>query len=341
MSPQFESDGEASNNSSDEALLDMLGLASLESLPANAAELVVSPIPNISDEELKDLVETHGLSTRYKHKSLCVLPPECSISAEHMRRLTEELVWGGDSVQADRTYETVTVFNKGEIYPKKCLTRLEHFVDAHSAWSELCHNHLRRMVSAALGVEMVLYKEKLNLKPPGGSGFAPHLDTPSLRVALGPKGPQAFCTVMVAIDDMTVQNGCLRVCKGEWTEDHCVETIAPEEDGNPDAGGRAGAIPIEVADSLVFDNLVCRGGTIAIFNGWAPHRSASNKSPFPRRAVFLTYNPKEEGDFHTRYYERMDEVRQEWRESVGLANRKQREEDEKLEMEALATIPNI
>ena len=286
-----------SNNSSDEALLDMLGLPSMGSIPPNAEEHRVSPLPVLSDSELQSLAIDHGLMETYKTDSVCILPHQCSISAEHMRRLTEELVWGGDGVQADRTYETVSVYNKqkGEVYPKKCLTRLEHFVDAHPAWSELCHNYLRRAVSAALGMKMVLYKEKLNLKPPGGSGFAPHLDTPSLRVALGPDGPQEFCTVMVAIDDMNAQNGCLRVCKGEWSEDHCVETIAPEDDGNPDAGGRAGAIPLEIAEGLHFEDLVCRGGTIAVFNGWAPHRSASNTSPFPRRAVFLTYNPKDPG----------------------------------------------
>jgi ectoine hydroxylase-related dioxygenase (phytanoyl-CoA dioxygenase family) len=187
---------------------------------------------------------------------------------------------------------------------------------------------------------MVLYKEKLNLKPPGGSGFAPHLDTPSLRVALGGEGPQTFVTVMVAIDNMTTANGCLRICKGEWSEqEHCT-VIQPEEDGNPDAGGRAGAIPAETAHDLEFHDVECQGGDIVAFNGWAPHRSSANASPFPRRAVFLTYNPKSEGDFHDRYYERMEEIRNAWRSTVGLSAGGVTP-DEKLEIDALATIPHI
>lgn len=144
---------------------------------------------------------------------------------------------------------------------------------------------------------------------------------------------------MVAIDDMTTRNGCLRICKGSWTEENCCSVVKPDKDGSPDAGGRAGGIPPEIADTLEFEDLVCEGGTISVFNGWAPHRSAANVSPFPRRCILLTYNPKEEGEYHSKYYERMDQLRNEWREKIGLANRQQQMEDKKMEMEALSSVP--
>jgi hypothetical protein len=333
--------------SDDEALLEMLGLTSMKEIAVvndesgaddNIAVNGIDPLPSLSDSLLQSLKDR--LHNEYTEQSVCIFPTECSVSAEHMRRLTEELVWGGPSMQVDRTYETIKVWKNGEIEDRRTLTRLENFVDAHPGWTDLCHNYLRRILSAALGVEMVLYKEKLNLKPPGGSGFAPHLDTPSLRVALGPEGPQAFCTVMVAIDDATSQNGCLRICRGQWTEENAINVVQPDEDGNPDGGGRAGAIPLDVSENLHFDDITCKGGTVVAFNGWAPHRSAANVSPFPRRAVFLTYNPKNEGDFHKKYYERMEQLRREWRGKVGLANR-QMLEDEELEQSALSTIPKI
>ena len=330
--------------SSDEALLEMLGLSSLKEVATVSDENDArnyqsqSPLPSISDKRLRQIAGP--LHQQYLHESVCIFPQECSISADHMRKLTEELVWGGPSIQADKTFENIKVLKtNGAIEHRRTLTRLEHFVDAHAGWSELCHDYLKRIVSAALDTEMVLYKEKLNLKPPGGSGFAPHLDSPSLRVALGKDGPQTFCTVMVAIDDMTIDNGCLRICKGNWTQDNHCSVIQPDVDGDPDAGGRAGGIPLDVAEGMTFDNLTCKGGTIVCFNGWAPHRSSANASPFPRRAVFLTYNPKEEGDFHKQYYANMQKLRDEWREKVGLANRRQRLEDEKLEQAALATVP--
>jgi Phytanoyl-CoA dioxygenase (PhyH) len=337
--------------SSEEALLEMLGLTSLKEIALGADDLVMdekhavdcpiatSSLPTLPEDYLSSMHP--ALYKEYKETSVCVFPPECSIPADCMRKLTEELVWGGPAVQADRSYETIQVYKNGEIEHRRTLTRLEHFVDSHAGWSELCHGYLRRLLSGMLGMEMVLFKEKLNLKPPGGSGFAPHLDSPSLRVALGEEGPQTFCTVMVAIDDATAKNGCLRICKGRWDEDNACTVVPPEQDGNPDAGGRAGAIPSEVAESLHFDDVTCKGGTIVVFNGWAPHRSGANLSPFHRRAVFLTYNPKSEGDCHKQYYQHMERLRKEWREKVGLADRYQRTEDEKLEQEALSTIPKI
>jgi ectoine hydroxylase-related dioxygenase (phytanoyl-CoA dioxygenase family) len=329
----------SSMESSDHAILEMLGLTSLKELATchdavDPPDLPVvdtsrdSPFPDLSGPKLDEVYAL--LNTTYQQQSICVFPPEFSIPANHIRKLTEELIWGGASTQADRTYETIRSCKNGEMEHRRTLTRLENFVESHPGWSRLCNGYLRQLISATLGIEMVLFKEKLNLKPSGGSGFAPHLDTPSLRVALGSSGPQSFCTVMVAIDDATSKNGCLRVCKGNWNEDNSCMVIQADQRGNPDAGGRAGAIPTEVAEEMTFEDIICKGGSIAVFNGWAPHRSAANVSPFPRRAVFLTYNPKSEGDFHNLYYQRMEQLRNEWREKVGLTNRQQRSKDESL-----------
>ena len=355
-------DEECSLNSSDEALLDMLGISSLQNVTDDVDEdhchqedsqgCQQSSKLLILSETLLTSTECESLAQQYQDRAFVVFPSQCSIPAEYMRRLTDELIWGkvgsghDTPIVVDRTYETIHFHQQDQSMPssKRVLTRLENFVDAHEGWSDLCHSYIPQLLSKALGSDMVLYKEKLNIKPPGGSGFAPHLDTPSLQIALGSLGPQTFCTVMVAIDDMTTANGCLRICPGPWTHYNHVETILPQKDGNPDAGGRAGAIPIEFANQqLVFEPLICKGGTIAIFNGWAPHRSAVNTSPFPRRAVFLTYNPREEGDFHKRYYEKMEEKRRRWRESVGLLPKASEvfADLEPMELEALSTIPKI
>ena len=109
----------------------------------------------------------------------------------------------GPNVRADRTYETIRILKKrtaslsrslpkkeddttfilptGTIEERLILTRLENFMNHHGDWRDLCHNHIRQYVCvplAVVGEEMVLHKEKLHLKPPGGSGFAQHLDSP-------------------------------------------------------------------------------------------------------------------------------------------------------------------
>jgi len=289
-----------------------------------------------------------------------------------------------DSAGCDRTYETINKFDKERnIVPKRELTRLENFVNHHRGWHELCHGYLKECASCIMGesgidtssndnninskeekkedediLEMTLFKEKLNLKPSGGSGFAPHLDSPSLRIPFGKTGPSTFITVMVAIDNMTSKNGCLRVVEASsmnngniqkaWSEHHHVPIVEPKADGNPDTDGRAGAI-LTVSDpkanvDLPFKDIICESGDIVIFNGWVPHHSKSNQSHFARRAVFLTYNPFVEGDFHDAYYEKMNQLRQSYKErrrqNEMMRNEMQKNEH-KFEMDALNTIPRI
>jgi len=343
-----EDDDDASLESSDENLLEMLGLSSLKEFTIIADEsdydeedkTASRTVPDVSDDQL-DYLRNTLVQEQYTNESVFQFPEHYSISAEYLRILTEELVRSGPhntKYHADRTFEQIKVWKNGEIKERGTLTRLENFVEDHPGWNELCHGYLRQILSIALGEEMVLFKEKLNLKPPGSSGFAPHLDSPSLRMSLGSEGPKTFCTVMVAIDDMKIKNGCLRIAKGAWTEDNCCSVIQPETDGSPDAGGRAGAISLDIAKKLKFENIILNGGSILLFNGWAPHRSSANVTPFARRAIFLTYNPKREGEYRKRYYERMELLRNEWRWKVGLEKSEQRLEDEKNEIKALSSI---
>jgi hypothetical protein len=39
-----------------------------------------------------------------------------------------------------------------------------------------------------------------------------------------------------------------------------------------------------------------------VFSGYTPHRSGPNNSTKSRRAMFLTYNPLSQGDYHEQYY---------------------------------------
>ena len=347
-------DDNASVDSADEALSEMLGIGlgafkeTKEEEDESESEIRASSdpsnmnmhslMPQLPDNEIIATVRQMNLAQVYENEAICLLPKQFSVPQKLMRRLSDELVYGSARYPADQSYETIRYIPNGEttsIHERRELTRFENFVNGHGGWHDLCHGYLAKCISAIVGEEMVLFKEKLNLKPPGGSGFAPHLDSPSLRVALGEEGPSTFVTVMVAIDDMTEKNGCLKVQKGPWTEALHVEVIEPQDAGNPDAGGRAGAIPMELADEHVFEPIICKGGDIVAFNGWTPHRSSANVSPFPRRAVFLTYNPAREGDFHDCYYDKMKQLRDGWKEKMAMLSIS----DHESEMAALNSIP--
>ena len=331
-------------------------------IPSSDSNIVSPYTPFMGDCEKKSIFDTDMKFTfdddiRERLSSEGMIGPlgiPYSIPPIVIRRMVEELVRGADMYPSDQTHETITTIiaeentqlqpqqqqqqqqnQRNMVRHSKHLTRLENFTDGHSGWSALCHVYLANLVSSILGEDMVLFKEKLNLKPPSGLGFAPHLDSPSLMVPFGKAGPRTFYTVMVAIDDMTVKNGCLRLQKGRFDEDNHAPLVGDgwegngkvdgndkdnnnddNNDDNPDGKGREGEIHPTYAASSIYDDLVCHSGNIAIFGGWTPHRSGTNKSPFHRRAVFLTYNPRREGEFHQLYHEKMAQIRNSYREKM-------------------------
>jgi ectoine hydroxylase-related dioxygenase (phytanoyl-CoA dioxygenase family) len=310
----------------------------------------IDEILEVSDKYIIDCIEKYQTKVEYANTSVCIFPSELSLPSAIMRRLTDELVWGGDKIPAiDRTFENVKYLKDGIIHDRSTLTRFENLTH-HSGWLKLCNHYIKKCISTLFNEEMVLYKTKMNLKPAGGSGFAPHVDTPSLTVPFSNStsklGPLNFVTVMIAIDDMTSVNGCLRVVKGIHNEDTC-PIIPPEEDANPDSGGRAGAIPIEIASKMKFEDICCKAGTICAFGGWVPHRSNANQSNFSRRAVFLTYNPAIEGDYYDLYYQKMKQIRNSWKATVGLRSiistktSSSTFQIDETEIDALSTIPRI
>jgi ectoine hydroxylase-related dioxygenase (phytanoyl-CoA dioxygenase family) len=53
----------------------------------------------------------------------------------------------------------------------------------------------------------VLFKEKINFKFSGANGFTPHQDYPAFLSF----GQTYHITMMLAIDDCTIENGCLQI----------------------------------------------------------------------------------------------------------------------------------
>lgn len=211
-------------------------------------------------------------------------------------------------------------------------TRAENFVHLHQGWGQVTTREIASVCAALFGEDAVLFKEKLNYKPAGGAGFLPHLDHPSLAF-YAPPSFDSFITVMVAIDDMTKANGCLRVCKGRWHKDNAVPCVPPE--GDPEVGGRAGGIVSDVVPTLEWTDIECRAGDCFFFNGYIPHRSGANATSEPRRAVFFTYNPSRHGDFRARYYQNLADIRQRWKDKLVS----QMEKDYTSDLAALASVP--
>lgn len=347
----------------------------------------------------------------YNMNTICYqLPNELSIHSTLIRQITNELIYNEiyiNNPNIIRSYETITKYNTitYQITYQSVLTRIEHICPYHNDWYTLCNDYIPSILSILLNDSQHgswhLYKEKLNIKPAGGNGYAPHVDTPSLRnIILSPpmttkmkdknstrndtdvEGhhdddvgvdhddssasvtttslPTHFITVMIAIDDMTIENGCLQVDDNEkWNEDTISPYLIPPklsvvDGGNPDSDGRVGALIDNEDDVFHYNDMICKSGTIFIFHGYIPHRSNPNQTHFSRRAIFLTYYYNDNDtnnnsiNYYDYYYKQMNILRTTYRHNHHDDDEHQKSSQspspiqlDPLEYAALATIPKI
>jgi len=172
---------------------------------------------------------------------------------------------------------------KSKIDPGKSLiNRIEYISPFHSGFASLS-KVLKIPTGQLFGEKAVLFKEKINFKMPGGDGFKPHQDSQA-----GWKDyADYFISVMVCIDEATVENGCLQLVKGyqnhglyrEW------EPLTDED----------------MAD-MEFKYYPTKPGDLVFFDCYTPHASQANMSDKIRRLYFTTYNRLSEGDHLERYY---------------------------------------
>lgn len=134
------------------------------------------------------------------------------------------------------------------------------------------------MVEQLIGKGVTVFFSQVFMKPPGVGGPKPiHQD----NFYFGPDDLDATLTVWIALDEATVDNGCLYYADVHQTE--VVRHEAPEDEPFNLQ------IPTEAAaDYEMRPAPVTRGG-VSFHHGNTPHQSSHNRSPKPRRAVAIHY----------------------------------------------------
>jgi hypothetical protein len=165
---------------------------------------------------------------------------------------------------------------------KKIVSRMEKLSPFHAGFKSLA-DALAGPTGQLLGEPATLFKEKVNFKFPGAAGFTPHQDSQ----AGWEKYAKYFISVMVCIDEATIENGCLQMVAGyqrkglyrEW------EPLTDED-----------------MKGMDFVPVPTQPGDIAFFDSYAPHASDPNMTDGTRRLYFATYNAASEGDHLEPYY---------------------------------------
>jgi ectoine hydroxylase-related dioxygenase (phytanoyl-CoA dioxygenase family) len=117
------------------------------------------------------------------------------------------------------------------------------------------------------------------VKPPGFQGQAWHQDEGYISTR-----DRSLLGAWIALDDATIENGCLYVIPGSHRNGMLWPQKPHENDDEFDFAGESygfdesGEIPVEV-----------KAGNLVFFNGYLLHRSRKNQSDLPRRVLVSHY----------------------------------------------------
>jgi hypothetical protein len=140
---------------------------------------------------------------------------------------------------------------------------------------------LRAAAEDALGEAAVAFKDKMNYKQPGGAGFSPHQDVVAYP------GVNKVLSVLVAIDECTLDSGCLWLADGVDTE------LATDD---------RGAVRPDLVAALTFHPAELQAGDAVCIDGFAPHYSEANRSAHARRVLVASYSPASSRYSRSEYY---------------------------------------
>ena len=165
------------------------------------------------------------------------------------------------------------------------IRRIERFCNGHKDFDNfLRYGRQVDLVQMLLGGSAILFKEKINSKFPGGSGYDIHQDQQAGWTVFAP----IFITAMICLDEIGSENGgflianssrCSYLLAGEWSD-----------------------LSDEQVASLDMLELNLRPGDLLLFDSFVPHGSGPNPSSSIRRVLFSTYNAADFGDHRTSYF---------------------------------------
>jgi len=171
--------------------------------------------------------------------------------------------------------------------PRIC--RTENVSVCHPGVAALVAGRLADCAADALGEPVTAFKDKINYKQPGGAGFSTHQDK------LAYPGVERVMSILVAIDDCSLESGCLFLAGG-------VDEVLPVDE--------RGVVRDDFSRGLDWDAVELAAGDAVCLDGLAPHYSGANGGGSPRRVLVASYAPTTEGYERAQYYaERSERMR--------------------------------
>jgi len=157
-------------------------------------------------------------------------------------------------------------------------------LDYDSGFLEYCRQpEILDMVAQVLGPDIALWNTSLFAKPAHDGKATPwHQDG-----EYWPIRPLATCTVWLALDDATPENGCLRVIRGSHADRRLRRH---NRNDNPDYTLNQELDPTEL-DGAAIDDIVLKAGQFSLHDVFLLHGSEANRSSRSRRGITMRFMP--------------------------------------------------
>ena len=180
------------------------------------------------------------------------------------------------------------------------LRRMEHFTFKHEVF-KLVNEELIKILFKLTTLEQIIFKDKVNFKPPKGEGFYPHFDgvfqykTDSGEVKNGwYEYASVFNNCLICLDQFNLDNGTLEISHSH-NEDFSLLLEKTKLDGSPN-------IRNDQLSHLDFQPILADAGSLIVFKHTCPHKSSPNYSNSDRGSLYLTYNNLIDGAFYEQYF---------------------------------------
>ena len=169
---------------------------------------------------------------------------------------------------------------------KNILVRAEYFYKKNFVLTKLIDSRkIKSALKKLTGEKCLIFKEKINFKPPGCKEDKLHQD----MQGDWEKYSKSFVSALISIDKSSNKNGCLEF----------------DVSGNNHLslkGKLFKKLKISKLKKPIFKKFLLGPGDIVFFNAYIPHRSSKNQSKSSRRQIYLTYNFKKHGNFRNSYF---------------------------------------
>jgi phytanoyl-CoA hydroxylase len=158
--------------------------------------------------------------------------------------------------------------------PMEALRKVEGLVEHDDVFAALAKDpRILEVMAALVGPDIKLFRDALMMKPPRhGSAKPYHQDSAYWAI-----DPPDLVSVWIALDDATLENGCMRVIPGSHTwgvmEHQHLQDYQVDE-ATLDTSGEV-AVPLKAGGCLFFHSLLL-------------HATAPNSSPHARRSMIIS-----------------------------------------------------